>query len=97
MSIEKIKKIISPHHLFSQPVYPVSVNKIKGYKHGLSIKTHSANQCVKSCIGSRIPNEHLSPLGLLCIDGTLIDTGHHISLLVAELEPLSYTQIIEHV
>lgn len=48
-------------------------------------------------IGSRIPHEHLPPLGLLCIGGPLIDAGHHVSLLDAELEPLSTEQIIEHV
>lgn len=47
-------------------------------------------------IGSRIPNEHLPPLGLLCIGGPLIDAGHQVSLLDAELAPLSLAQIVEH-
>jgi anaerobic magnesium-protoporphyrin IX monomethyl ester cyclase len=31
-------------------------------------------------IGSRMPNEHLPPLGLLSIGGPLIDAGHQVSL-----------------
>jgi anaerobic magnesium-protoporphyrin IX monomethyl ester cyclase len=35
-------------------------------------------------IGSRMPNEHLPPLGLLSIGGPLIDAGHEVSLLDAD-------------
>ncbi len=31
-------------------------------------------------IGSRIPDEHLPPLGLLAIGGPLLDDGHDVSL-----------------
>ena len=36
-------------------------------------------------IGSRIPREQLPPLGLLAIGGPLIDAGHEVTLLDAEL------------
>ncbi|MGB3402189.1 MAG: magnesium-protoporphyrin IX monomethyl ester anaerobic oxidative cyclase [Microcoleaceae cyanobacterium] len=48
-------------------------------------------------IGSRIPKEQLPPLGLLCIGGPLIDAGHDVTLLDAELGPLSHAEIIEQV
>ncbi len=51
-------------------------------------------------IGSRIPGEQLPPLGLLCVGGPLIDAGHGVTLLDAELGPLSHSDIdqkvIEH-
>src|SRR5689334_11899423 len=37
-------------------------------------------------IGSRIPDDHLPPLGLLAIGGPLIDAGHEVELLDADLE-----------
>src|ERR1051325_9010611 len=37
-------------------------------------------------IGSRIPDDHLPPLGLLSIGGPLIDDGHQVRLLDADLE-----------
>ena len=37
-------------------------------------------------IGSRIPGEQLPPLGLLSIGGPLIDDGHEVRLLDADLE-----------
>lgn len=37
-----------------------------------------------TAIGSRVPGEHLPPLGLLSIGGPLIDAGHEVSLLDAE-------------
>ena len=48
-------------------------------------------------IGSRIPNEHLPPLGLLSIGGPLIDGGHEVQLLDAEFGPLSVNQIVKQV
>lgn len=48
-------------------------------------------------IGSRVPNDHLPPLGLLCIAGPLIDAGHTVKLLDAELAPLSFDEIITQV
>ena len=35
-------------------------------------------------IGSRLPKEHLPPLGLLAIGGPLIDAGHHVELFDAD-------------
>ncbi|MEN6578843.1 MAG: magnesium-protoporphyrin IX monomethyl ester anaerobic oxidative cyclase [Phycisphaerales bacterium] len=45
-------------------------------------------------IGSRIPHEHLPPLGLLSIGGPLIDAGHEVRLLDAEFGPLSVQEIV---
>lgn len=38
-----------------------------------------------TAIGSRVPYEHLPPLGLLAIGGPLLDDGHDVELLDAEL------------
>jgi anaerobic magnesium-protoporphyrin IX monomethyl ester cyclase len=46
-------------------------------------------------IGSRIPREHLPPLGLLSVGGPLIDAGHDLQLLDAEFGPLSVNQIVK--
>src|SRR3954463_14767595 len=48
-------------------------------------------------IGSRIPKEQLPPLGLLSIGGPLIDAGHDVALLDAELGPLSHDEVIRRV
>ncbi|MEM7727543.1 MAG: magnesium-protoporphyrin IX monomethyl ester anaerobic oxidative cyclase [Cyanobacteria bacterium P01_A01_bin.45] len=45
-------------------------------------------------IGSRIPREQLPPLGLLCVGGSLIDAGHDVTLLDAEIGPLSHEEIV---
>lgn len=37
-----------------------------------------------TAIGSRIPDDHLPPLGLLCIGGPLIDAGHTVKLIDAD-------------
>lgn len=50
-----------------------------------------------TAIGSRIPGEHLPPLGLLSVGGPLLDAGFSVSLLDADLENLSLTAITEHV
>jgi len=39
-------------------------------------------------IGSRIPDDHLPPLGLLSIGGPLIDDGHDVRLIDAEFGPM---------
>src|SRR3989344_5093374 len=39
-------------------------------------------------IGSRIPDEHLPPLGLLCVGGPLIDDGHGVRLFDGEFGPV---------
>jgi len=48
-------------------------------------------------IGSRIPREHLPPLGLLSLGGPLIDAGHETKLLDAEFGPLSLKAILAEV
>jgi anaerobic magnesium-protoporphyrin IX monomethyl ester cyclase len=45
-------------------------------------------------IGSRIPREHLPPLGLLALGGPLLDAGHRVRLLDADLGPMSLVQIV---
>lgn len=45
-------------------------------------------------IGSRIPHEHLPPLGLLSVGGPLIDSGHEVRLLDAEFGPLPTARIV---
>lgn len=44
-------------------------------------------------IGSRIPDDHLPPLGLLSLGGPLIDAGHEVRLLDCEFGPLSLNTI----
>ncbi len=46
-------------------------------------------------IGSRIPREHLPPLGLLSVGGALIDAGHKVQLLDAEFGPMSTPEIVQ--
>ena len=48
-------------------------------------------------IGSRIPDDHLPPLGLLCIGGPLLDAGHDVELLDAEFGPMSIAQVVAHI
>jgi anaerobic magnesium-protoporphyrin IX monomethyl ester cyclase len=45
-------------------------------------------------IGSRLPNEHLPPLGLLSIGGPLIDNGYNVKLLDADFENLPFDEIV---
>jgi anaerobic magnesium-protoporphyrin IX monomethyl ester cyclase len=45
-------------------------------------------------IGSRIPHEHLPPLGLLALGGPLLDAGHEVRLLDAEFGPMSTREIV---
>ena len=45
-------------------------------------------------IGSRIPDDHLPPLGLLSIGGPLIDDGHQVQLLDAEFGPTPIADIV---
>jgi len=48
-------------------------------------------------IGSRIPREHLPPLGLLSLGGPLLDAGNQVRLLDAEFGPLSVDRIVSEV
>ena len=50
-----------------------------------------------TAIGSRIPDEHLPPLGLLCIGGALLDAGHGVALVDADLELLPDDRIVARV
>jgi anaerobic magnesium-protoporphyrin IX monomethyl ester cyclase len=45
-------------------------------------------------IGSRIPDDHLPPLGLLAIGGPLIDDGHEVRLLDGEFGPMPAQAIV---
>src|SRR5215470_7661800 len=45
-------------------------------------------------IGSRIPDDHLPPLGLLAIGGPLIDDGHIVRLIDGEFGPMSTEAIV---
>jgi anaerobic magnesium-protoporphyrin IX monomethyl ester cyclase len=47
-----------------------------------------------TAIGSRIPDDHLPPLGLLSIGGPLIDDGHEVRLLDAEFGPMPLADIV---
>lgn len=47
-----------------------------------------------TAIGSRIPREHLPPLGLLSVGGPLIDAGFQVTLIDAEIGPLSLHDIV---
>lgn len=48
-----------------------------------------------TAIGSRVPREHLPPLGLLAIGGPLLDDKHQVQLLDAEFGPLSVAEIVK--
>lgn len=50
-----------------------------------------------TAIGSRVPNEHLPPLGLLAVGGPLIDDGHEVKLLDAEFGPMKLDYIVKNV
>jgi anaerobic magnesium-protoporphyrin IX monomethyl ester cyclase len=45
-------------------------------------------------IGSRIPDDHLPPLGLLAIGGPLIDAGHEVRLIDGDLDNLATIDIV---
>jgi anaerobic magnesium-protoporphyrin IX monomethyl ester cyclase len=45
-------------------------------------------------IGSRIPREHLPPLGLLSVGGPLLDAGHRVKLIDAEFGPMPVARVV---
>lgn len=45
-------------------------------------------------IGSRIPDDHLPPLGLLAIGGPLIDAGHEVHLVDGDLDNMATADIV---
>lgn len=47
-----------------------------------------------TAIGSRVPDDHLPPFGLLCVGGPLIDAGHDVGLIDADIKPLSDDEIL---
>lgn len=50
-----------------------------------------------TAIGSRIPDDYLPPLGLLCLGGPLIDAGHDVELLDAEFGPMTVRDVVHEV
>jgi anaerobic magnesium-protoporphyrin IX monomethyl ester cyclase len=48
-------------------------------------------------IGSRIPDDHLPPLGLLAVGGPLIDDGHEVRLIDGEFGPMPTGAIVERI
>ena len=50
-----------------------------------------------TAIGSRVPDDHLPPLGLLSLGGPLIDAGHDVSLIDAEFGPMSIVAIVSQI
>lgn len=50
-----------------------------------------------TAIGSRIPQEHLPPLGLLSVGGPLIDAGFDVHLIDADLGPMTFGEIVSRV
>jgi len=50
-----------------------------------------------TAIGSRIPQEHLPPFGLLCLGGPLIDAGHQVTLINADRQPMGTDEILSNV
>ncbi len=51
-----------------------------------------------TAIGSRcVPDDHLPPLGLLSLGGPLIDAGHQVELLDADLTNLAPERIVEEI
>ena len=50
-----------------------------------------------TAIGSRVPDDHLPPLGLLSIGGPLIDAGFRVELLDAEFGPMRIDDIVARI
>lgn len=48
-----------------------------------------------TAIGSRVPDDHLPPLGLLAIGGPLIDSGHQARLVDAEFGPMPLGALVD--
>ena len=47
-----------------------------------------------SAIGSRIPDDHLPPLGLLSIAGPLIDDGHEVELIDGDIDLMPVAEMV---
>jgi anaerobic magnesium-protoporphyrin IX monomethyl ester cyclase len=50
-----------------------------------------------TAIGSRVPDDHLPPLGLLAIGGPLLDAGYPVQLLDADYSNMRHHDIIQQV
>ena len=50
-----------------------------------------------TAIGSRIPREHLPPLGLLALGGPLLDAGHEVRLLDADRRAMTQETIVQEI
>ncbi|RWC93679.1 MAG: magnesium-protoporphyrin IX monomethyl ester anaerobic oxidative cyclase [Mesorhizobium sp.] len=48
-----------------------------------------------TAIGSRVPDDHLPPLGLLALGGPLLDAGHQVRLVDAEFGPMPLPALVE--
>jgi anaerobic magnesium-protoporphyrin IX monomethyl ester cyclase len=48
-------------------------------------------------IGSRIPDDHLPPLGLLAVGGPLIDDGHQVRLIDGEPGPMPIGALVDEI
>ncbi|MET3520143.1 magnesium-protoporphyrin IX monomethyl ester anaerobic oxidative cyclase [Mesorhizobium abyssinicae] len=48
-----------------------------------------------TAIGSRVPDDHLPPLGLLALGGPLLDAGHEVRLVDAEFGPMPLPALVE--
>ena len=48
-----------------------------------------------TAIGSRVPDDHLPPLGLLAIGGPLLDVGHSVRLVDAEFGPMPLSVLVD--
>ncbi|RWB55694.1 magnesium-protoporphyrin IX monomethyl ester anaerobic oxidative cyclase [Mesorhizobium sp.] len=48
-----------------------------------------------TAIGSRVPDDHLPPLGLLAIGGPLLDAGHGVRLVDAEFGPMPLAVLVD--
>ncbi|MFD1987217.1 magnesium-protoporphyrin IX monomethyl ester anaerobic oxidative cyclase [Mesorhizobium newzealandense] len=49
-----------------------------------------------TAIGSRVPDDHLPPLGLLALGGPLIDAGHEVRLVDAEFGPMPLDMVVRN-
>lgn len=50
-----------------------------------------------TAIGSRVPDDHLPPLGLLALGGPLIDAGHEVRLVDAEFGPMPLDMVVRKI
>ncbi|TIW44528.1 MAG: magnesium-protoporphyrin IX monomethyl ester cyclase, partial [Mesorhizobium sp.] len=48
-----------------------------------------------TAIGSRVPDDHLPPLGLLALGGPLLDAGHEVRLVDAEFGPMPLPTLVD--